>query len=265
MVGIVVILAATVSASVLGFGDELGGTEITIGECNQPVSFNPADMAGFADDVSTNCQGVALWSFDDSYTQSVATDSIGSNDGIIDDSVTYVSGVRNSGLSYDGTATPVEIPHDESFNFEANDSFTITSWVKVDSHRFVSQTILAKQPANYHGYNVRVTPSGKLETRIGDGRNYKSAKNGTVPTGTWVHVATVVDRDTETLTQYIDGRQVGLEKDISNIGSVGSTEDIHLGDVAYTDSKLDGSQDEVRIFAKSLSKNEIRDLHQHKR
>lgn len=263
MVGIVVILAATVSAAVLGFGEELGGTEVTVGDCNQPVSFDPADMAGFADDVSTNCQGIALWSFDDSYTQGIATDSIGSNDGIVDDSAVYTPGVRKTGLTYDGTDTPVVVSHDESLNFGANDSFAITSWVKIDSSGS-KQTIVAKQPTKEKGYSLSVTASGELKTAVGDGTSYTWVDDGPVPTDTWVHVAAVVDRDDQTVTQYINGQTVDADS-ISPIGSLKSPEDIYLGDSTYKDQKLDGSQDEVRIFNESLSKSEIQDLSQNKR
>lgn len=264
MVGITVILAATVSVAVLGFGEELGGTEITAGDCNQPVSFDPTDMGSFADDVSANCQGIALWSFDDSYNQDTAVDSIGSNDGAVDSSVTYSSGVRNTGLTYGGSDTPVVIPHDKSFNFKENESFTISAWIQIDSYGFDSQTILAKQPASDKGYSFLVSPSKELGMKVGDGSSYMSVTGGTVPEDDWVHVATVVDRQRDTITLYIDGQEVGSD-DISLIGSVESTEDIHLGDGTNTDSKLVGSQDEVRIFDESLSKSEIQDFYQNKR
>lgn len=205
---------------------------------------------------------VAHWAFNDDSDQT-AYDTAGSNDGDISNA-TYTSGVNESALEFDGESANVTVVDNPSLNFGASDSFTITGWVNIEEHTGGAQGLVAKRNNKSTGYIFHIGDEGQLGTKIGDGNSSVQSKLGTVPTGEWTHVAGVVDRDDQMITQYINGEKLGTEN-ISNIGSVASSSGLSLGDGTSHNYKVAGAQDEFRIYAEALTEDEVSSLSDHSR
>ena len=73
---------------------------------------------------------VSYWKFDEG-SGTIATDSVGTNDGTLTTGPVWSSGQVDGALSFDGIDDRITIPDSESFNLGADD-FTIETWFKSD-------------------------------------------------------------------------------------------------------------------------------------
>ena len=151
----------------------------------------------------------------------------------------------------------------EAFNVAA--PMTLMAWVRPsDSMRRRSGEILCKAfdlnergRAPWHGWRLRcgwgmfffryTKPNGQLA-------GWRSPP-GTVPVGSWTHVAVTLDG--KTVRFFVSGVQKLVASDKGNITA--STHPLTIGN--YLGTKVpyafDGALDEMKIFGRALSKNEI--------
>ena len=264
-VAIVVILAAVIGATSLGYTDKLGETSATAGGCDERIEFDPENVDEYADDVKASCLGISLWSFDESERSPTVPDGIGPNEGTITGPATYITGIRNTALSHDRDSY-VAVLDDESLNFEADESFSITGWVNIDSPTGNIQSFVSKRDAYEDGYIFFMDSNDKLGLKFGDTSDARDVRSGSVPMNQWVHVATVVDRTDRTVSLYVDGEKL-TTADVSSVsGSINPSSELRMGaGTTATDYHLDGAQDEFRIFSRALTSSEISELHSEKR
>ena len=90
------------------------------------------------------------------------------------------------------------------------------------------------------------------------------ANNSLPIDNTWHHVALVADRDGYAQI-YTDGVASGNPGDISGIGDINSANSICIGNGAFgsgcTNLTLNGTIDDVRIYNRALSAQEIQQLY----
>lgn len=105
-----------------------------------------------------------------------------------------------SGL-FDGSGDYLSSPHSADFSIQ-NTNFTIECWVR-RSASGVLHYLLSKRPssATLNGWEWRINATNALQFFHTGGSSLISS--GTVPSGQWVHLATV--RNGATVTHYIDG------------------------------------------------------------
>lgn len=172
-------------------------------------------------------------------------------------------------LHFDGVDDYVEMQSDYStFNLP----FTISAWIKVDPANNDSALIVFSSNDNnplYHGFFLAVG-HGAIWCEYGDNLggsnpNFRQGKRASVDEfyGKWTHVAAVMKSKTE-FELYINGINVG------GSSSGESTADMHSpypGDKAKAGYLLsngvtyrfDGDMDELRLWSRALSEQEIRD------
>lgn len=239
---------------------------------------------------------VGSWSFDEG-TGSTAHDSSGNgNDGTLinmDTSSCWVDGISGTALSFDGMDDYVEVTADTSLDLT---SFTITTWFKIDElpeDGEPSRCILTKGEsqingnANYGMYIVHDSTwdwgsGARLMCRFETASDwdYRLVSDDSLDSsyvGKFVHVACTLYGDNWKL--YIDGQEVATSMykgytEISNLdGEIPSTASAPLyigawfsssGDGIGNDEMMDffsGIVDEVRIYNRALSEDEIKDLY----
>lgn len=150
----------------------------------------------------------------------------------------------------------------------ADKSFSITCWVSVDDlingQRFVSRRVMGES-SQTTGYEMWGGGSSSqyyaVNTPIPGGGNIFSdwCRAGSGTTGTWMHLAMVIDRSTNMVTLYRDGVQ-GNQKQNSalNTWTVVNNNDIYLGCCYNVTSRevehlMDGKLGDVRFWNKALT------------
>jgi len=200
---------------------------------------------------------VGYWNFEEGSGQTVYDRSGNGNDGTLGSSTAveksdpvFVSGHDSNGpggtgLQFDGVDDYVSVSSSSSLNSIAS-SFTLEMWINVDS--FVSWKRHLRTPGikweQDNGQNFGITLyNGANE--IGEG--WISAD----PPGRWQYIA--VTWDGVTVTWYKNGQQITTFTTSQNAINTG---DLTIG--AGDGTNFDGVIDEVRIYNRALSADEIR-------
>lgn len=198
---------------------------------------------------------VAAWLLDEGSGDVVKDSSGNGHDGEIR-GAKWVAGQFGKALEFDGKSAVV-IPHDNKLTLEF---FTVTGWIKCENQG-AWQTIMTKtgedETAQPRNYGTFVVPNdGGIHFSL-QGGNTKINSVEKVTDGKWHFV--VMTRDDEGMLRgYIDGAKVvegasaapGVNEEDVSIGACG-------GGTRYW---LFGSVDEVAIFDRALSGDEINNL-----
>jgi len=213
---------------------------------------------------------VAYWSFDEGTGNTVYDLSGNGNHGTIY-GAKWVQGKFGKALSFDGVDDYVDCGDDESLN-PGTGSFTISIWVggytdtSSNMHTLVAKGDPLDGPSN-DGYIIDLR-GGKVRVSIGDGTNRAefSYVGPSLADGGWHHIVLVVDRNTQQMKAFIDGEWTGDTADTSAVGAINPAENLIIGKRSQINSYyLNGTIDEVRIYNRALSEEEIRYHYNHGR
>ena len=220
---------------------------------------------------------IAYWKFDEDQGP-IVYDSAGDNNGTIHGAQRTIGQVGGA-LSFDGEDDYVELP-DNSPVWLPQYDFSLSVWVYFErdfvSTSGESEVILdlnfgaSADPANELGYNIqRRGESGKLCFQMTTTTNSDEDvySNEVLPTNTWHHIVAVRDGNIQAI--YVNGQldesrtcsvdpidyAGGYDDDRVNLGRFTT----NLGPPRY---HLKGGMDDVMVFGKALSAEEIRRLYQ---
>ncbi|MGE0077819.1 MAG: LamG-like jellyroll fold domain-containing protein [Bacteroidales bacterium] len=159
----------------------------------------------------------------------------------------------SNAINFDGTNDYIDLGNKTTFNKLANGNFTIEMWINSTDNS--TRSILI---GNYYdgspSYNIELTSSGYLRTFI-NGSSYYGTKN--VADGKWHHIASVVDFDNDYVKIYIDG--VENYSGSNTLSTYTVARNLMIGrDPRSSTFYYKGQIDEVRIWSKALTKDEIR-------
>jgi len=199
------------------------------------------------------------WSFEDG-SGSVAVDLSGNgNNGILNGSPIWTTGISGGALEFGGGSDRVIIT--DSPSLDVTDTITITAWIKPE--RTGTQYVVKK--ARYDisdGYELSLSGGGKVFTRFNQaslGNDYKLYSQSDYPTdaNTWQHLAATYDG--QEIKLYVDGV---LEASLPVAGLIIGANDAALGIGAQDDGlrPFEGAIDQVHIYNYALSAAEIEDL-----
>ena len=186
-----------------------------------------------------------------------ANDSIGANNGTLVGGAGFAPGEAGQAFSFDGTSSYVSIPDSPSVDV-LSDRITVEAWIKVNH--------LTANP-DWEGIVTKGNASWRLLATAGAKTVY-FASSGTTPNndiygtrnvndGNWHYVAAVYDGTN--LSLYVDGT---LDVSKAASGSIWRNSDpVCIGYIANTglpgNYHFDGLIDEVSIYSRALSSNEI--------
>ncbi len=191
---------------------------------------------------------VAWWPFDEG-TGTVAADLSGNgNDGDIQGGATWVPGVLETALEFNGSDSYVDAPH---IPFDDR-SFTIAMWINPgqtsSDHIFFSQTQSSSTDLSMH---FRVIGGGTL--RFGFYSNDLDGPSGAVEAGNWYHVAMWYDYENQNRRIYMNGEMVAEASATPYKGTTGNT---HIGQWNGGEY-FNGMIDDVQVYSKPLSDAEV--------
>jgi len=197
---------------------------------------------------------VAEWHFDEG-SGSVLKDSSGNgNDGVIY-GATWIDGKYGKALSFDGVDDYVYCGNDRIFDFGTN-TFTIETWVKtIDKTTSNWEGIVGKWDTP-NGYFLQYISSTGAWAFGWHGNTYLNPSKS-ISDGNWHHV--VAKRTGLTSAQlYIDGEFIGSRADLPSISS-DTPNPLSIGRLSLEYGRyFNGIIDEVRIYNRALTSEEIR-------
>jgi hypothetical protein len=198
---------------------------------------------------------VSWWPGDDH-----PNDIMDGNHGTLQGGATYAPGMVEQAFSFDASLNQgVIVP--SSSNLNLTNAITIDAWVNpasfpnafptvVKRDRFVSETGSLAQ------YGLQVRNQGNAHCNINAAA---SASGGTVPINEWTHVAYTYDRRQVRL--YVSGVEVASTPLTDTI--IASSHPLGIGtQPGFSSRDFDGLIDEVEIFDRALSADEIRAIYE---
>jgi len=199
--------------------------------------------------------GLVAWYKFDEGSGTTANDSSGQgNHGTLTNGPSWVSGVLGSALHFGGTNDAVVVPDSNSLDLT---NVTIAAWMWVEDNTPSVYIGLASKGGGwgYNGYQLMMNIYGGTRWEVDGVGMYGNV----LATGRWQHVASTWDGTTKRV--YLDG-----VLDTSETGGSLTANSLPLGIgrilTPVTEESLVGSLDDVRIYNRALSADEIRDLQQ---
>jgi hypothetical protein len=212
----------------------------------------------------TGLQG--YWSFNGpDVSGTTAYDRSGSgNNGTLTNGPTVTPGKVGQALQFDGVNDSVSIadPVSEILDFGTGD-FSASAWIKT-TESDVQNCIISKAPSS-SGFRFGFGSDGRPYYLIGDGTTYKEGHIGALyalNNGSWHHLVINYLNSTDTINAYVDGAFFATDTFSSSIGSISNTQPLRIGAMNVTfGGVFAGSIDEVRIYNRALTTDEISSLY----
>ncbi|MBI2580281.1 hypothetical protein HYV85_00555 [Candidatus Woesearchaeota archaeon] len=247
----------------------LGSSFIFINTSENDAGNNHNDFSAFVD---FNSSLVGYWRFEDDGDTNASDFTNYNNNGTLTNfgcltlncNLTGGSGGTGSGwtsggkrgkaLVFDGENDFVNTTNDESVNFTSK-NFTVEAWIKPafsgGTHTIVSKG--AQEVASWRFFIYQNTWL-ILETVNSGGNPQTGINNYAFANNTWYHVAAV--RTGDNVTVYIDGvNRTNILAVHNNI--IPTTKNLVIGSVGTGAQFFNGSIDEVKVWSRALSSQEI--------
>ncbi|MFC1649698.1 LamG-like jellyroll fold domain-containing protein [Patescibacteria group bacterium] len=181
------------------------------------------------------------------------------------DGVSGASGKFGGSTSVAGSNDYVDMG--DVLDLDDGEDMTLSAWVNWDTGS-VQDAIISKSDSGApedDGYRLWVNSDNTLHFHIADGNyEFQVDTTATISTGTWHHIVVVVDEDNEdNFTIYIDGvdEKATTAGTLSNVLDVGTTNNLMFGIDPDMGNDFTGDIDEVRMYNRTLSPNEVSKLY----
>lgn len=205
---------------------------------------------------------IGIWLFDEGEGDVLKDVSGNGNDGTIVNAQ-WIEGVRGKALKFDGSGY-VEIPASETLNSIENE-ISVLAWVRVDAWanwaRIVARGNWTPAMDKYQFLLLLGGSMGDVGFCVSiKGERAKYAGKPVLELNKWHHVAGVSDGQQVKL--YVDGQFIGASPSAAPINKM-VDEPLTIG-CGYANgsraSFLNGAVDEVAIFNRALSDDEVKEL-----
>lgn len=174
------------------------------------------------------------------------------NFSILNGTTCWVDGKIGTALEFDGVDDYVNVSDNANLRF-GTDDFTIEAWIqKSNTERY--QTIIAKGQTAAKEWSLYQSNSSQVRFYADNGNiDLRSTEN--IDDGIWHHIAIV--RDGDNVYLYFDGDLDKTQTGKNNI-DLSTIKNITIGASAQGNAWLwTGKIDEIRIYSKALSAEEI--------
>ena len=216
-----------------------------------------AFVASFAHAADESDDSLILYfSFDELDGDMAIDHSQYKNNGTLAGAPELVAGKFGNALKLNGQSDWVEVPHADILTVD--EDVTVMAWINTERHTGPNdqrwQGILAKGngPRSYSFYTE--SPSECLHLSAGGSG---SVCTGKVVLNEWQHVAAHVEDGTH--RYWLNGENVGEFPGQNPLPGAADTADVLVGKTHESQREFLGLIDEVRIWNRALSEDEIRD------
>ena len=183
-------------------------------------------------------------------------------------------GVSGTALAFDGYETEITLPAQKAP--EVLNQVTLEGWVAVGAYPWNWRPVVQQGLGDERSYALEVGPFGHVRFGVsldGSLKQVKSEKQ--LERKRWYHLAGVYDGETGRLQVFVDGEQCA-DASAPQARITMTNDQIHIGkgrdmvpadairpDHTFADSfSFDGLLDEVRIYDKALSPDQIRESYE---
>ena len=174
-------------------------------------------------------------------------------------------------ITFNGTDQYMRIPHHSDFNIAADQSFTLTGWVRNETYtaspRYVCKRDMSVQSAGDERTGYEFFGTGNAGQSLG--LNTPTSTSGhalsvytgvTIPAGEWMHFALVVDRPNNIIKIYHDLNTNNEWSASANSWAVTNTHDLFIGagnSNGQPNNFCNGSFGNVRFYGMPLTYQDI--------
>ena len=193
-------------------------------------------------------------SFDEINGNRVIDHSQYRNHGTLVGNPQWVNGKLGKALKFNGVSDWVEVPHNNSLTVDRN--VTVMAWIHTSRHRGPGgvqwQGILAKSNLP-RSYSLYTDAAGPLHLSVG---NFVGGASRTkVALNTWQHVVAQVDDGWH--RYWINGKNAGNLQFNARLPGPADTKSVLIGRTHEGSREFLGLIDEVKIYNRALSEDEI--------
>jgi len=222
---------------------------------------------GCTEENDNDCGGlgpVALYHFDEGIGTNVADSSGNGNDGTVYGAA-WTTGISGNALEFDGSDY-INVPDSSSLNNPS--AVTVEAWVKLDSYMSAQDMCSAVQKYVWStpgrgGFSLGTanmaggySDDGLPAFIIVEDENYDAAvSSAQLSLDTWYHLVGTYDETTNTVRIYVDGEEKDATSFAGELYSAGVS--LEIGRDLPLSRWFDGTVDEVRIYNRALSPEEI--------
>ncbi|MHC4648236.1 MAG: LamG-like jellyroll fold domain-containing protein, partial [Planctomycetota bacterium] len=234
-----------------------------IDEVNGPNTVK-GDVWGFKTWAEPNL--VAWWKFDEG-GGITAYDSAGNHDGTLANGPTWTPSGINGALIFDGVDDYVEVPENDNLDFASEANFSVCVWIKSTLSSEPMNIIQKFSTVERAGYALRLNTFSVVGQISFQTHNYNdvgeisASHAGGFNDGNWHHLAGVRNQATEKIYLYVDAYEVDSTEEQDR--SLANSADLLVGlDYRMDRGFFDGTIDEVRIYDRALSAEEIAGIYE---
>ena len=199
---------------------------------------------------------VARWRFDDGEGTTAAEDVL-NLDGTLVGTPTWVSGnIGSNAIDFDGTDDVVTVPNNDVLDISSG-GFAVSVWFNHDTntgHFGIIHNHSGSPPSD--GWEIDLNNGNPRF--FSDGNNLELERGSSLTINQWYHL--VINYDEVNYKMYIDGSEVDTalaSVGSPEFGSAGISIGARFGDRAF----FNGTIDDVRIYNRALTTDEISGLH----
>jgi lysophospholipase L1-like esterase len=213
---------------------------------------------------------IAYWKLDEGQGNSY-DDFIDAHEGsCIGQCPDAASGQVGGAQAFNGTDTGINVAPHTSFDWTAQDSFTIEYWMKKSSSCTGNEVAVGRDAAGSENkvhwwtgcWGDDGAASFVLIAKNGDGSNSSNFLHGTTPLNdeAWHHVAVVRDGSSGKNLLYVDGFLEDSRAVAYRAGFDSPTADLNIGWLRLNSGyRFEGILDEIAVYGRALSASEIQE------
>ncbi len=205
---------------------------------------------------------MAYWDFDET-TGATAFDSSGNNNDIALNGCTRPAGIANNGLAFNGSTDYATVPSSASLDI-SNAAISISGWVKLDVLPSAMTgsfgPIFDSDQDAYILYLDKANSELRFKVKDDDGDTERPGiPESMLSTGQWIHIAGVYNGDEVMI--YRNGQLADHHYNTA-LDNLSAGQQARLGENGG--DFFDGAVDELKIFNRALSPQEVRALYAQK-
>ncbi|MFQ6026036.1 MAG: LamG-like jellyroll fold domain-containing protein [Dehalococcoidia bacterium] len=206
---------------------------------------------------------VARWTFDEGSGSTASDSSSNGLHGTLINGPTWVPGISGTGLNYDRDLEQTVLVNDGPALHFGSGGFSLVAWV---AYTDATDSDILRKGSTASGadwYKLEIinsTQTFRFDINTSEKLTTAVVSPGSYNDGQWHHVAGVRDVEGGQLRLYVDGQLVDTEVDPG--GSTDNPSNLAIGSKdTLNDDFMHGSLDEVAIYDRALTAQEVLDLY----
>lgn len=203
---------------------------------------------------------VSYWTFDET-SGSIAHDTVGTNNGNLSGDATWTTGVLNGGLQFSGNGW-VNVPDSPSLNI-TGDEITISAWYKPSTNNWAingNDPIVCKWLSLNSAYFLGYGPDMPNYMVLGTMTSEVVRAYSPIPVDNvnqWYHIVGIYNGSEQVV--YIN---TVAGSSVANTGNISiSSKPLRISGYPNDDHPLYGTVDDIRIYDRALSYEEVLQLY----